>query len=124
MELTSQESLEAEIIQGNVDNIVLDVTETQNTVKIMANGVEALYMPEEARGFADRMEELSREVWETTDNEQVIEFARDLADVVDGNVTKDEVKTDGTSDNREKKKRQSDRFTKERGTMTSGRSCS
>lgn len=85
MQLTPQEALEAEILDGKVDTLDVDVSDTYNTVIITTNGIEALYTADEARAFADRMEKLSREVWETDDNEDVIEFIRDVAGIVDGN---------------------------------------
>jgi hypothetical protein len=82
-ESESQKRVSHPIIAGEADRIHLGVTDNFRAVTVQIdNGEEAAYTAEEARELADSLKTVSDERWEG-DNDDTVEYLRDLAAVVD-----------------------------------------
>lgn len=79
-----QSDVSRSIIDGEVGEIKLAITDNERCVIVKTdNGNDAAYTAEEARDLAQALKCVSDQRWDG-DNDTVVEYIRDLADVVDG----------------------------------------
>jgi hypothetical protein len=73
-----------------VDDIQVELSDTENTVVIDTAEGEALYTANETRQLAYYIQAESRNRWDV-DCEELIAYLKDLADAIDGEKAVDEV---------------------------------
>jgi hypothetical protein len=84
-----QTAVSEAIIDGEVGAVNLGISDSENIV-IVDIGQDAAYTADEARELAQSLKCVSDQRWEG-DNDDVVEYIRDLADVVDGYKVAEEV---------------------------------
>jgi len=85
-----QSNVSDAIINGNVDEVTLGITDNHRAVIIKADGKDAAYTADEARQLVSKLESMDEEPWQR-DNDPVMNYIRDVADVVDRNIEAEEV---------------------------------
>ena len=86
-----QSDVSEKIIDGEVGKISLAITDNERCVIVETdNDNDAAYTAEEARELAQALKCVSDQRWDGN-NDDVIEYIRDLADVVDGDVEAEEI---------------------------------
>jgi len=85
-----QEQVSGAIIDGSVEKISVGVNDSELIVIVDIGGEDAAYTADEARELAQSLKCVSDQRWKS-DNDGIVEYIRDLADVVDGFMTADEV---------------------------------
>jgi hypothetical protein len=86
-----QSAVSEAIIDGEVDRVDLGISDSENIVIVGIGGRDAAYTADEARELAQSLKCVSDQRWEG-DNDDVVEYIRDLADVVDTDKAAEEVK--------------------------------
>jgi hypothetical protein len=77
-----QSELSEAIIDGEVDRLNLSITDNENCVVVRTSGYgETYYTADEARKLAKSIKCVSDQRWDG-DNDDIVEYLRDLADVV------------------------------------------
>jgi len=77
-----QSKVSSAIINGEVESVTLGVTDNERCVVVDTGDDDAYYTAEEARELAQSLKCVSDQRWDG-DNDNVVEYIRDLADVVD-----------------------------------------
>jgi len=77
-----QTAVSGAIIDGEVDRVNLAISDSENIVIVDIGERNAAYTADEARELAQSLKCVSDQRWEG-DNDDVVEYIRDLADVVD-----------------------------------------
>lgn len=90
-ESESQRVVSGSIVQQQVDTMSASVSDNELTVLVRAGGVEAAYTAEETRELAESIKLTAEQRWSHSADEMV-EYLKRLADVVDGNVSAEEVR--------------------------------
>jgi alkanesulfonate monooxygenase SsuD/methylene tetrahydromethanopterin reductase-like flavin-dependent oxidoreductase (luciferase family) len=85
-----QTAVSSAIIEGEVDRVTLGVTDNERCVIVTLDDRDAAYTADEARELAQSIKCVSDQRWEG-DNDDVVEYIRDLAAVVDGDKVAEEV---------------------------------
>lgn len=86
-----QSNVSEQIIDGDIKTLKLAITDNERAVIVNIGDADAAYTADEARKLAQSIQCISDQRWKT-DNEGIIEYLRDLADVVDNKKTVEEVK--------------------------------
>jgi hypothetical protein len=86
-----QKAVSRAIIEKKVSEIVAGISDNERVVMIQTDDedLEAAYTADEAREMANALRCVSGQRWET-DHSDMVEYIRDLADVVDNDLTTDE----------------------------------
>jgi hypothetical protein len=90
-----QSNVSEQIIDGEVDSLKLAITDNERAVIVNIGDADAAYTAEEARDLAQALKCVSDQRWEG-DNNMIIEYLRDLADVVDNKKTVEEIEQKNT----------------------------
>jgi hypothetical protein len=77
-----QSAVSEQVIDGEVDSLNVCLTDNDNAIIINIGYDDAAYTADEAREFAESLETVSDEQW-NRDNDDIVEYIRDLADIVD-----------------------------------------
>lgn len=77
-----QSAVSNAIMDGEVDRLSLGVTDNENCIVVNIANRDAAYTADEARHLADSIDQLAGRDWES-DPSDVVDYIRDLADVVD-----------------------------------------
>jgi len=85
-----QTAVSGAIIDGEVDRVNLAISDSENIVIVDIGERNAAYTADEARDLAQNLKCVSDQRWEG-DNDDVVEYIRDLADVVDTDKAAEEV---------------------------------
>lgn len=85
-----QSAVSNAIMDGEVDRLGLGVTENENCVVVNIGNRDAAYTADEARHLADSIDQLAGREWESNPDD-VVNYIRDLADVVDNDRTIEEI---------------------------------
>ena len=93
-----QSNVSHQIIDGKVDSLKLAITDNERAVIVNIGDADAAYTAEEARDLAQALKCVSDQRWEG-DNNMIIEYLRDLADVVDNKKTVKEIEQKNTNIN-------------------------
>lgn len=87
-----QSGVSEKIIDGQVGSLNLSITDNERCVIVKTdNDEDAAYTAEEARELAQALKCVSDQRWDGN-NDDVIEYIRDLAAVVDGDKTTEDVR--------------------------------
>ena len=78
------------IIDGDVPNLKLGVTDNERCVIVEIDDGDAAYTADEARELAQSLKCVSDQRWEG-DNDEIVEYIRDLAAVVDSDKSAEEI---------------------------------
>jgi hypothetical protein len=82
-----QSDLQSEVIQSVVnretEEIEVGISDSENIVLVNVDGGDAAFTADEARDFAKGLKSLNDQKWEDVDVSDMVEYIRDLADVVD-----------------------------------------
>lgn len=90
-ESDAQEAVSDPIVNGEVDELKLAITDNELAVIVSIENKNAAYTAQEARRLAKGLKYASDEKW-NEDNDTIVEYIRDLADVVDSEATVEEVR--------------------------------
>lgn len=90
-ESDAQDAVSTPIIDGDVDELSVAITDDELAVIVDIGDKDAAYTADEARELAKSLKCVSDQRWEG-DNDVVVEYIRDLADVVDNDATVKEVR--------------------------------
>lgn len=85
-----QSAVSKAIIDGEVDRVNLGISDSENIVIVEVGDRDAAYTADEARELAQSLKCVSDQRWEG-DNDDVVEYIRDLADVADTDKAVEEV---------------------------------
>ena len=85
-----QSEVSSAVITGEVDSLTVKVTDNERVVIIDIGNRDAAYTADEARKFAQNLKCVSDQRW-GSDNDRLIEYIRDLADLVDGYKSEKEI---------------------------------
>lgn len=85
-----QSNVSEQIIDGDIKTLKLAITDNERAVIVNIGHADAAYTADEARELAQSIQCISDQRW-NTDNGGIIEYLRDLADVVDNKKTVKEV---------------------------------
>lgn len=85
-----QTDVSTEIINQKADSMTIGVTENENAVIVKVNGKDAAFTAEEARELAEAIQCTSDQRW-AEDADAAVEYIRDLADLVDGDGSAEEI---------------------------------
>ncbi|MEZ3170165.1 hypothetical protein ABNG03_05965 [Halorubrum sp. RMP-47] len=91
-----QDVVSSEIIDGEVSSLNLKITDNELAVIVDIGDQDAAYTADEARQLATSLKSISDQRWDVN-NDDIVEYLRDLADVVDNekSVNEVEVKWEG-----------------------------
>lgn len=89
-ESDAQTDVSDPIVNGEVDRLNLAITDNELAVVVSIEDRNAAYTAQEARRLADGLEYASNEKW-NGNNDNVIEYIRDLADVVDNEASVEQI---------------------------------
>jgi hypothetical protein len=78
-----QSNVSESIIDGEVEEVDIAITDSELCVVVNIGDEDAAYTADEARELAQSLKCVSDQRWDG-DNDDVVEYIRDLADVVDG----------------------------------------
>jgi VIT1/CCC1 family predicted Fe2+/Mn2+ transporter len=90
-ESESQRIVSGSIVQQQVEDMSAAVSDNEMTVLVRAGGVEAAYTAEEVRELANTIKQTADQRWSHSADDMV-EYLRELADVVDGKKSASEVR--------------------------------
>jgi hypothetical protein len=93
-----QSNVSEQIIDGEVGSLKLAITDNERAVIVNIGDADAAYTADEARDLAQALKCVSDQRWED-DNDKIIEYLRDLADVVDNKKTVKEIEQKNTNIN-------------------------
>jgi PHD/YefM family antitoxin component YafN of YafNO toxin-antitoxin module len=82
-ESESQRIVSGSIVQQQVEKMAASVSDNEMTILVTAGGVEAAYTAQEARELADTIELTAEQRW-SHPADDIVEYLKELADVVDG----------------------------------------
>jgi hypothetical protein len=85
-----QSAVSEAIIDGEVGAVNIAISDSENIIIVDIGEQNAAYTAEEARELAQSLKCVSDQRWEG-DNDGVVEYIRDLADVVDTDKAAEEV---------------------------------
>jgi len=85
-----QSAVSNAIMDGEVNRLSLGITDNERCVVVNIGDRDAAYTADEARHLADSIDQLAGREWDS-DPSDVIEYIRDLADVVDGDKVAEEI---------------------------------
>lgn len=85
-----QSSVSEKIIDGEVGEVDIAITDNELCVVVNIGDEDAAYTADEARELAQSLKCVSDQRWEGN-NDDVVEYLRDLADLVDGDKSEREV---------------------------------
>jgi hypothetical protein len=85
-----QKEVSIPIIDGEVDGLKLAITDNENAVIVDIGERDAAYTADEARELAQSLKCVSDQRWEG-DNDDLVEYIHDLADIVDSDKELQEV---------------------------------
>lgn len=77
-----QKAVSIPIIDGDVAQVTLSITDNERAVIVDIGEIDAAYTADEARELAKSLKCVSDQRWDGN-NDDVVEYIRDLADVVD-----------------------------------------
>lgn len=90
-ESDAQKRVSIPIIDGEVDSVNVGVTDDKLAVVVDTGEVNAAYTADEVRELAKAIKSTSDQHWDS-DNDELVAYIRDLADVVDGQLTEAQFK--------------------------------
>jgi hypothetical protein len=93
-----QSNVSRQIIDGEVGSLKLAITDNERAVIVNIGDADAAYTADEARDLAQALKCISDQRWES-DNDMIIDYLRDLADVVDNKKTVEEIEQKNTNIN-------------------------
>ena len=85
-----QDGVSSSIIDGEVSSLNLSITDNEFAVIVDIGETDAAYTADEARELARSLKSISDQRWDV-ENDDIVEYLRDLADVVDNEKSVDEV---------------------------------
>jgi RIO-like serine/threonine protein kinase len=85
-----QSSVSSNIIDGDVSSLNLSITDSELAVIVDIGEIDAAYTADEARELARDLKSISDQRWDVN-NDDIVEYLRDLADVVDNEKSVSEV---------------------------------
>jgi hypothetical protein len=85
-----QDAVSSKIIDGEVPSLNLSITDNELAVIVDIGEMDAAYTADEARELSDHLKSISDQRWDV-DNDEIVEYLRDLADVVDNEKSAEEV---------------------------------
>lgn len=77
-----QTAVSEAVIEGEVDSLNVCLTDNDNAIIINTGQDDAAYTADEARQFAQSLKTVSDKQW-NRNNDDIVEYIRDLADIVD-----------------------------------------
>lgn len=85
-----QDKVSSSIIDGDVSSLNLSITDNEFAVIVDTGETDAAYTADEARELATSLKSISDQRWDV-DNDDIVEYLRGLADVVDNEKSVNEV---------------------------------
>ena len=85
-----QDEVSSSIIDGEVSSLNLSITDNEFAVIVDIGESDAAYTADEARELARSLKSISDQRWDVK-NDDIVEYLRDLADVVDNEKSVNEV---------------------------------